>query len=821
MTQLLTQTQVEEQMYYGGVARSTSSMENAEKSGRADQNPYAKAILREFIGPIAEVLREECVNKPGVLRAHANLLKALDPEAVAVVALRTTITWCMSRKPEDVHHRNLGNALGGAIHAELILTQFEDLEPDLYNTLARDLGRRRSKNLKHRLNVYKNQANKFNIDLIEWPVGARDQVGLFLLGVMHRLEFIEIGESKRNGVKHTYKPVGLSPYIMEKIEKIKGFVAITTPVYGPCVEPPRPWTTPTDGGFHTKLLRRSLPCVVKSHPNSRDLYRDGEWVPSTFLQAVNNMQNTAWKVNTRLLDTIISVAEEGNFGEIVSISELPKPSPLPWLTPDMKKEDMTPVQLESFLAWKRATADWHTQCKLLRGKFGRFYAATRAAQMFRAYHKLYFVYFADSRGRLYPMTYGVNPQGSDLQKALLQFAEGKEIYSSPEAVLWFHVLGANKFGYDKDTLAGRMKWVTERSEWILAIAADPVNNRDWLQADNPLQFLAWCFEYADWKADPKGFKSALPVGLDGSCNGLQHLSAMTRDTVGGAATNLLPADTMQDIYGRVAKAAETRMAAFSYLGEGADEAAQKKEAIRLKWLEHGISRSAVKRSVMTTPYGVTRRSATDYVISDYLAAGSAPCFDRKEYYLAAAVLMEFVWPAIGDIVVKGRLVMDWLKRGAGQIVKNLDDSGVIFWDTPSGFRASQSHFEFDIHRIQTRLFGTEKIRLPTETDRPDASGHKAGLAPNFIHSLDAAHLHLCSAKAPEVGITSLAMIHDDYGTHAADAEKLYWLIREQFVWLYENHDPLLDLQNKYGLQDPPAKGDLDIKAVLQSEFFFS
>jgi DNA-directed RNA polymerase len=42
--------------------------------------------------------------------------------------------------------------------------------------------------------------------------------------------------------------------------------------------------------------------------------------------------------------------------------------------------------------------------------------------------------------------------------------------------------------------------------------------------------------------NPEEFVSHLPVPLDGSCNGLQHLAAMGRDVVGAQATNIVPAE---------------------------------------------------------------------------------------------------------------------------------------------------------------------------------------------------------------------------------------------------------------------------------------
>jgi DNA-directed RNA polymerase len=536
----------------------------------------------------------------------------------------------------------------------------------------------------------------------------------------------------------------------------------------------------------------------------------------TVFAAVNALQRTAWQVNVRLLNTVYAVAKQFSTKEIVSLADSPAPPAPVWLKEDWTKapkEEWPEDKLTEFKAWKREKAEWYTQRKILGVRYARFYAATRAAEMFREYPSIYFVHFADSRGRLYPLTYGLNPQGSDLSKALIRFSEGKPL-TDERAVLWFHVQGANKWGFDKATLQERMAWVKERHDLIMSFAADPVNNVGWTEAGDPLQFLAWCFEYEDYTLNPSTFASHLPISMDGSCNGLQNLSAMFRDEIGGKATNLTNNTIMEDIYNNVAKAATKRLEAMKCDTE-------EEEGLRQKWLAHGISRKAVKRAVMTTPYGVTERTATAYIVDDYLRENLGPTFDPKEYHRAARLLMSAVWPAIGDVVVKGREAMDWLKACARAIMRQ-GEHELITWQTPSGFPACQDYFETEVHRINTWLHGPVKIRVLSESDTPDASRHASGLAPNFVHSLDAAHLHLTTADAARNGIGSLAMIHDDYGTHAADAQALFDSIRKQFVAMYLACDPPAMFAAKDPcVPAPPEKGGLDLMEVLESDFFFS
>lgn len=814
----LTQEDIERRMYYGGVKRAEGMMSKAEEAGRAHDNPYAKEVFRDFVLPLAAALQEDIGGaRAGKQQAHAALLHGLDYEAVAFLAVRYVFSTQLSNNAED--HRALAAGIGRTIHQELLLAQVEAFSPELYHTLVRDLGRRLSKDEKYRVTVMRMQAQKAGIVFTEWPLGARQQVGSYLLDMLEQSGFIIIGDEIRKGYKRVGREVYIAADILDRIDKIKSYVAVSMPVYGPCIAPPVDWTDGFNGGFHTKELRRANPFLVRGSSAVREVVR-ARGIGQPVLAAVNALQRTAWAVNERMLEVVYSIAANGiSTKEIVSLEGRPKPPAPVWLEKGMQKEDMTEDQALQFKYWKRSVADWHTERKLLATRYGRFYSATRQAAEFREFDELYFVYFLDSRGRAYPMTYGLNPQGSDLGKSLLRFATGMPV-ETPDAIKWFHVHGANKWGFDKATLDARRDWVVDRQDEFCAYADDPINNRGWLEAGDPLQFLAWCLEYRDWVRDPDGsFLSYLPISMDGSCNGLQNLSALFRDQVGGKATNLTDNAVMEDIYRRVAEASVVRL--HTLLPSLPDA----ERAVAQKWLDFGVERAVVKRSVMTTPYGVTIMSATDYVVTDYLEDASKPHpFTKEEYKLAARVLMKAVWPAIGDVVVKGREAMDWLKKGARLIIKTIpgDDEPIITWDTPSGFPATQAYFETKEHRINTRLRGPVKIKILSETDEASATKHASGLAPNFVHSMDAAHLHLTAASAAHRGIASLAMVHDDYGTHAANSQNLYEIIRREFVGMYEHNDPIEDLCRRYPvLPAPPTKGTLDIREVLRSAYFFS
>ena len=813
-----TQVEVEQLMVNTGAARTRTAFQAAEESGNADRNPYAATLYRDFVQPLAVLIEEAQQAKGAAMRqAHVVLLRGLDPWSIAYIAVRVVITSLMAPRQgadksayTEVSTWDMSARIGRSIHAELYLTQFAELAPDLYYIMDEHLFHRASKSTEHRIAAFRKAAATHGLALSDWGIGARQQVGMWLISKMIEVGLLIMGTIPPNQGKRPAIPLWMPDDVMDTIESIKETCELSAPYTTPCVERPKPWTAWNDGGWHTPEMRRNLPYCVKASGAARAQLANIHM--PVVLECINALQDTAWSINNRILATARALAPVQNFGEIAAAERKTKPEQPAWLA-DIGDNERSPEQEAEFVEWKRRMAEWYTEGKLQRSARVRLGTILRVAEEFKDYPELFFVYHCDSRGRVYPSTTGVSPQGSDLQKAMLEFAHGKQV-KGKVATEWFLINGANKFGFDKAPLAERATWHMDKAPLLLSFADDPVNNQGWQEADKPFQFLAWCFEYAEWFRTGS-VCSHLPVGLDGSCSGLQHLSAMLRDEIGGKAVNLTPSTEMQDIYKYVADAATARMQA-----DAPDD--EDKARYRSIWLAHGINRKVTKRMTMTTPYGVTQRSAVKYVIEDYLKA--MPEFDKADHYGLASYLVSHAWPAIGDVVIKGRKAMAWLTGAAKAIVKaGADTESAITWRTPSGFLASQMYREFEEHRVATKLLGHARIKAVTATGEVDSSRHATGMAPNFVHSMDAAHLHLVAAAMEKaVPGAPLAFIHDDMGTHAADTQVLYNVIREQFVAMYSNHKPLEELHAAYPMTTPPPEeGTLDLSGILASEFAFS
>jgi len=799
-----TQRELELDMVAIGKTKAEKVHSEAEEKGRASGNPYASAVHRRFVEPLAKILEAKYTG-PAETRGRTSniksLMKGLDPLVAAYLGVRTALNVLVPHP--STRATALSVRLGTTIYGEVLLRSFEDINPALFHVLTRDLKRRMSKDERHRINVFRHEAQHHGIPFTEWSSSDKSLVGHAILREMEGLDLVERRSMASRGT--TIDLYDLHPKIRGLLDQIKEFVSLTQPAHMPCVERPRPWVTANDGGWHTPEMRRVDPTCITS-----ESFVNEEDVPEFFRESLNHLQEVGWTINSRLLSAVQNVARHFDVGDVLSQAELPRPPKPEWLYEGFKKENMDDDQLKEFLMWKREVAGWHTEKKSRFTRWGRFYESMRVANRLKDYPALYFVYQADYRGRFYAKSRGVSPQGSDLQKALLRFRKGGLISSTPDSIAWFKINGANRFGYDKAELPERARWVDEHHDMIIRMAGDPISYRDWTEADKPFQFLAWCFEYADWAAFPNEARSHLAVGLDGSCNGLQHFSAMTRDEVGGAATNLIPGKR-RDIYEIVALRLTER------LREDESDSQYKDE-----WLRHGITRKLTKRSVMTLPYGSTRYSCADFIQTDYLRMGYAPEFAKDEYIHAANWLSYRLWDAIGEVVVRGQLSMAWLQRAARQVVEMGHDE--ITWLTPNGFRVRQRYSAIRKLRLVSRLHGSTQIKLSLreyDEDKVDGRRHILGIAPNFVHSLDAAHMQRVIVACKERGINALAMIHDDYGTTADRTEELYSIIRETFVGMYTEHDPLEELAAKYGLADVPQKGDLEITGVLDSAHFFS
>lgn len=793
--------------------------------------------------------------KPGKRHIICSLFRELQPDYIAYVATKAILSHSIGSNSPRVSLTAICKKVGEDMEAEVRFNRiFLSLEKDREKQVKSGLSKRVG--LSYREAFMRAQEK----DLIEigvldtwkkWTDEQRIQVGLKLIEIfISSTRLARLQKASKGDGKGFYYLFVFSEMMTEYVNHNDEMLADLAFKFRPMVIPPKPWTTPYDGGYYINL--RKQPCLIKdSRKDVAEIYRDVD-MPNVY-KAVNAIQGTAWRINRRVLD----VAQE-ILGWISIPEGIGVPSKYPEEKPPRPAEADTDEQVSK--EWRVSMVHYYSRQASLRGKRILADALVALADTYKDFEAVYFPHNLDFRGRVYPMT-TLSPQGCDLSKGLLEFSEG--ISLGEHGAMWLAFQGANCYGLDKKPMQERLEWVYSNTDMILSIAQNPLDDLRWADTDSPWEFLAFCFEWADYLAKGELFVSHLPVAFDGSCSGLQHFSAMLKDEIGGKAVNLVPSDQVQDIYKIVADkvtgylkedahngsqdAIETLEDGNQYLLKGTSSMAQ-------EWLSYGVTRKVTKRSTMTLCYGSKQYGFAEQVLEDTILPAIAKnpvAFSKPQQ--SARYMAALIWKALGDVVVKAVEAMDWLQIVSGLLANDRDSKGnsmPVTWVTPAGFPVRQKYPKMKMKNINTVLVGsisvlepfgdtkelTKGTKLNTSIQVPDGNKldtrkQRQGIAPNFVHSMDASHLMLTVDACVDKGINAFAMIHDSYGTHAGKADILYQTVREVFVNTYTEHDVLQELhdhvanqlcpKNLKDLPEIPSKGNLDLDLVLESLYAFS
>lgn len=563
----------------------------------------------------------------------------------------------------------------------------------------------------------------------------------------------------------------------------------------PCVVPPRPWENTTVGGWHYYLGRGLTLDKGLNHETDRDCIK-----LAATLEAVNHLQATPWLINKPVLEVVRQFWTTGT--GVAGIPDGVQPVP-PY--PD----DGSDQQIKE---WKSEASAIHSFNAKTQSKRVNFNLALDQASRLASKPAFWFVQALDFRGRAYPLCRSLNQQTHDSSKGLLMFADSKPL--GDRGFYWLRVNLANLHGQDKISLDSRVEWADGYLETrCKGKSFDPFEDRSWCDADKPIQALATTLELLNAldSQDPASFESCLPVAVDGTCNGLQHLAAAGRDPVGGRLVNLIDSELPADAYQVVSQRAEELLPAM---------ADSQLESDLAKMWAGKIERKVVKRATMTTPYGVTSQGVTNQLLEDGFIE-KLGCGDHPKFK-AARFLMRVIEEAKGIEMVAATAIMEWFRQVA--VIAN-DTGQPIQWTTPIGFQVCQKYLQYQIDRIRTP-FQKLSIALPPEDAVIDSRKQYRGLPPNVVHSWDGSHMMGTVIRLKDRGIEHIATVHDSYATHACDIDVLNEELRTEFVEMHSRH--LLsefkdEVESHLGVElpSPPPLGDLDITEVRNSTYFFS
>jgi len=222
---------------------------------------------------------------------------------------------------------------------------------------------------------------------------------------------------------------------------------------------------------------------------------------------------------------------------------------------------------------------------------------------------------------------------------------------------------------------------------------------------------------------------------------------------------------------------------------------------------------------MCEPYGITF-----YGIQRYLKEeGHLDWVDRDKRGGAIVELARAIKASLDVSLAGPNSGKQFLKDA---VAEASDKNKHVVWVTPSGFKVVHYYNRQQKRRSLASLFNKKELTFYVRTD--DVSPREAvqAISPNFIHSIDAAHMFLTIDRMVRAGIYDLCFIHDSYGCHPNDVGMMRDIIRETFVDIHKEN--LLEVfkqgvETQLGIKLPsvPDRGDLDITDVLNSDYFFA
>jgi DNA-directed RNA polymerase len=809
-----------------GADRFRHEVQEAIRAGEASRVGAAHSILRRLIEPTAEAFRVLVLDAEatgGARHEAIRWVKLAGPEVAAYLTAKAALD-LVGQKVTMVASR-----AAEYLADEVRYRAFEAKDTRRFNVV---MGKFKTRSTLHKKRVLNEMSKRSGVDLVEdlrTDPSRRLRVGVKLLDVlatatgMFEVRHVKSGTGFRKQVR-TQAYWELTAKDQSWLERRNELLQFLDPVYRPMVEPPLDWAPGQRGGYRYGL-KDAIPLVRGTSAETLAKLEKSETMPDVFA-ALNAVQGTPWAINADVLgfyQALIAGASFAGFYEHPH-DELPKPH-------DIDTNE------EARATWRKATGKLKTENHLRQLRRVYFQRLVHDAEGLTA-GPLWFVFNLDFRGRLYPVTTYLSPQGADEGKALLSFHTPKPLGPEGESYLALH--GANMLGQLPSgpkvatlTLEERTAWVREHTPEIRQAAIDPFGNTWWRSAEEPMQFLAFCFEWnrlEEWVEqghEAETFSSSLPVAQDGSCNGIQHFAAMMRDPRTGATVNLMPSARPNDLYQAVADEVLNRL-----------EAERATNPWAVVWLESGlVGRKLCKRPTMTYGYG-SRRYGFGEQLREYVRTherwpelSSRFVVNNQGLTVACQYLSGIIWDTLQVKAEAAAVAMDWMRTSVRAVVKN---NSPVRWTVPgTGFTVEQAYRKNRTRRVKTVLNGQIFVPVVTEVDSPKLDAHKQqnAIAPNVVHSIDAACLMATVLDAQAHGVRSFGMIHDSYATVAGDAAQLARSTREVFVRYYETFDVLELLYQHWLLLSgealdlypppPPAKGTLDLRGVLASDFFFS
>lgn len=823
---MTTECEMERLAFANGAQRYYAQQDRIGRDFGLGDTDAARVLIQENLKLLEDYIECNIEGTP-----FEETVKSLGSAKVALA----TLTSAFARLKQKATVVSVCETIGKTLEAECWAAGFLKEDEKRAKNIIKG-ARKKHGSLKYRRQSVRSMAARGGYKVDRWSSELLVKIGNWLLdallnvsGSVFTLADVE-HQYRVKGKDHveTIKVITLTPEASLRVESIAAAMAEACPALLPMVEPPDTWTNLYDGGYKSKAIKKINPLIRGKNKQHRALLnhavKSGQMQP--VFDAVNAIQSVAWSINPRMLALLEWVALEKR-----EVKGLPR-----WVDyPDpVYPENWDELDKETQKAWRERGAKIKAKNIGLIGQRAVFLSDLETARLFADEPEFYVPHYLDFRGRIYGQSH-FNFQRGDAVRSLFLFSEGKPI--GEDGMVWLAIHLASTGDFDKMSkkpYAERVQWVNDNLETILDVATNPKGTYEfWRKADKPFLFCAAAMEYAAAMVHGPNYVSRLPVSYDGSCSGLQHLCSLTRSEE-AKYVNVIPSDEPQDIYQAVADLV------LQQVRNDATKGVPQAQA----WLRYGLGRKEVKRGVMTYCYSSRSFGMSEQIIEDLMRpledkvlSGqlSEHPFGEGQGYKEAFYMGNLLCNTIEEFIKAPAEAMSFLRQIALALAH---ESKSPVWTTPTGLPVVSWYPEHNYTRLTLFLHDKgfkvqHKVKIETEgksdTVRKEKSAN--GISPNFVHSLDAAHLMLTVNASVSENITQVALVHDSFGCLAADASRWNEIIREQFARLYTDFDVLGEVRaqalkditqaNAHRIPEVPARGTLDIKEIENSTYAFA
>nr|pir DNA-directed RNA polymerase (EC 2.7.7.6) - Podospora anserina mitochondrion plasmid pAL2-1 [Podospora anserina] len=546
----------------------------------------------------------------------------------------------------------------------------------------------------------------------------------------------------------------------------------------PMMVKPKPYTTRVNGGYLSNDLYMNEN-IVKEKWNLRDNTQILHF--NQMFDLVNNLSSMGYKINTDVLDFIET------YGSDYFKNELMDPRYSHPLTKKSKLTKKEKMELDSFLAKKE------TQENML-----------GLAEMFRNIPEFFMPVNADFRGRVYCTPEYLNYQSTDLAKSLLLFSKPGRMYKKDYIALsYLKMYGGSSFGLDKLSANDRIKWVDKN----LNNMKNYRNGKLIKEAKNKFLFLAFCIEYNRYlncldNHDVSWFDTYLPIQMDATCNGFQHLSLLSLDSNLSKELNLSEStwdDVPKDFYTFLV------VCFIDYLKtetlENKNLTPKESESYN-RLINMKIIREIIKKGIMTMPYNVSNFSTINYMREGFeLEDNSLEWYIYKNEPSMRLKSLDFtvLGKGLRKVLHEKFHKLDTLTKYLDQVARVCTLLEIpIMWTLPTGLVVRQSYMMRDEVRMKPFNHSNKKFSMKVlNKTQFNNSKQITAFMPNLVHSLDAASLTLLLDFyfKESIDVKNIYTIHDCFAVPANKMECTISLLKLTYIKLYSDDKYLLKLDD--------------------------